>query len=443
MHEKPSAHCWPTEPVKSLFYIKGRLGWKGLKASEFLDEGPFLITGTDFEGGRINWSRSYRVSERRYIESPEIMVQPADVLITKDGTIGKVAFVDPIPCPGRASLNSHLFLVRGRTGRTSQRFAFYVFSSEIFRHYINTKQSGSTLSGLSQRVFEKFSFPLPGLSNQERIAEILSTIDEAIEQTEALIAKTQQIKAGLMLDLFTRGVTADGRLRPPREEAPQLYKESPLGWIPKDWGCEGIDCIGTWASGGTPAKAQPEFWGGDIPWVTPKDMKVFRLESTQDTLTPTGAGTGSRVVQKDSVFIVVRGMILAHTFPVCLAIAPMAFNQDVKALVPGSLASGEFLAHWFAANKDYMLGLVTEATHGTKRIDMRDIFRSQIGLPPAREQAEIVHILNEVDAKLEVTRSEAFKLQEMKSGLMQDLLSGAVSVAIEHEPKPKEVATSV
>lgn len=78
-------------------------------------------------------------------------------------------------------------------------------------------------------------------SEQLRLAEILVAIDEAIAQTEALIAKTQQIKAGLMHDLFTRGVMPDGQLRPPREEAPKLYKESPLGWIPKEWECEVLD----------------------------------------------------------------------------------------------------------------------------------------------------------------------------------------------------------
>lgn len=76
---------------------------------------------------------------------------------------------------------------------------------------------------------------MPPFGEQQRIADILSTIDEAIEQTEALIAKTQQIKAGLIEDLFTRGVSPDGQLRPPYEEAPVIYKESPLGWIPKEW----------------------------------------------------------------------------------------------------------------------------------------------------------------------------------------------------------------
>jgi type I restriction enzyme, S subunit len=81
----------------------------------------------------------------------------------------------------------------------------------------------------------KIKVPVPDSQVQYRIAEILSTVDETIEHTEALMAKHQQIKAGLMHDLFTRGVTPDGHVRPTRFEAPHLYKETPFGWIPKEW----------------------------------------------------------------------------------------------------------------------------------------------------------------------------------------------------------------
>lgn len=94
---------------------------------------------------------------------------------------------------------------------------------------------GTSINGIVRDVLASTGSHFLRYRNRSASAEILSTVDEAIEQTEALIAKTQQIKAGLMHDLFTRGVTANGQLRPPREEAPQLYKQSPLGWIPREW----------------------------------------------------------------------------------------------------------------------------------------------------------------------------------------------------------------
>ena len=99
---------------------------------------------------------------------------------------------------------------------------------------------------------------------QRRISEILSTVDEAIEQTEALIAKYQQVKAGLMHDLFTRGVSPDGRLRPTYKQAPHLYKESPLGWIPKEWGVVTVRECGSVKLG---RQRSPDQFSGR--WTTP------------------------------------------------------------------------------------------------------------------------------------------------------------------------------
>jgi len=185
------------------------------------------------DSGCIDWSQCYHVSEDRFREGAYIHVRDGDLLITKDGTIGKIAYVRD--CPEKAVLNSGVFLLRCSDGSYEHRFLYHLLRSDLFDSFLRVNLAGSTISHLYQYVFESFEFPVPEVAVQHRVSEILSTVDEAIEQTKALIAKTQQIKAGLMHDLFTRGLTADGRLRPPREEAPQLYKESPLGWIPKEW----------------------------------------------------------------------------------------------------------------------------------------------------------------------------------------------------------------
>src|SRR5680860_616092 len=93
-----------------------------------------------------------------------------------------------------------------------------------------------------------------------------------------------------------------------------------------------LDDYVSWQSGGTPSKANPKFWSGEIPWITPKDMKSFDLEGTADYLTPAGVAAGSRLAASTATYVVVRGMILAHTFPVSQVASPAAFNQDVKAV---------------------------------------------------------------------------------------------------------------
>ena len=106
----------------------------------------------------------------------------------------------------------------------------------------------------------------------------------------------------------------------------------------------------------------------------------------------------------------------------------MAFNQDVKGIVPRDGLLGEYLAYWFVANADLMLSIVTEATHGTKRIDLADLHRQLIAAPPTREQDAILEVMRAEEARLDRERSELSKLRLLKQGLMEDLLTGRVRV---------------
>jgi type I restriction enzyme S subunit len=155
-------------------------------------------------------------------------------------------------------------------------------------------------------------------------------------------------------------------------------------------------------------------------------MKSFQLAATQDTVTPRGVEAGSRTVPEGSVFLVVRGMILAHTFPVCVAGRTMAFNQDVKALIPAPDVNGRFLGHWFVGHAHDMLGLVTESTHGTKRIDLRDLTGFPTRLPSAPEQVWVAEVLDTVDDAIRGTEQVIAKLEQVKRGLLHDLLTRGI-----------------
>ena len=122
---------WKKGRIKYNYFLKGRIGWQGLKADEFIEDGPYyLVTGTDFENGRIAWDRCYHISEQRFIEAPEIHIRKGDLLITKDGTVGKVALIDSLP--HKASLNSHLLIVRPTSKLYDNVFLFWIFQSSIF-----------------------------------------------------------------------------------------------------------------------------------------------------------------------------------------------------------------------------------------------------------------------------------------------------------------------
>lgn len=157
-------------------------------------------------------------------------------------------------------------------------------------------------------------------------------------------------------------------------------------------------------SGGTPFKGEAGFWGGSIPWVSAKDMKIFRLHDARDHVTPEGADNGTRIAPAGSTLVLVRGMTLHDHVPVCWLMCNMAFNQDVKAVVPKSHVHPEYLAYWLAASGARLHGLVDAAGHGTGRIAGPSLHALPVRLPPLEEQRLIARSLGAVDRKIELNR---------------------------------------
>jgi type I restriction enzyme S subunit len=358
-----------------------------------------------------------------------------DILINKDGAqTGKVGIylADGV---GLACINEHLFLIRGNTQQIRQDFLYYTLLSELGQRQIAAQISGSAQPGLKSSFLKGIVAVIPdSLSEQAKIAETLSTVDRTIEQTEALIAKQKRIKTGLMRNLLTRGVDERGNLRSDHTHA---FKDSPVGRIPVEWGFSRIESVGRWASGGTPSKANPNYWGDEVPWLCPKDMKTFDIDSTIDLLTQAGVRYGSALMPEKTVFIVVRGMILAHTFPVCIASRPMAFNQDVKGIAAGPAVEPRFLAYWLVSQAENFLKLTTTATHGTKRFDMNEVFDVVMPIPEKDEQTRVVTRLDAAEEQVVSNRKIVRKLRSLKTGLMQDLLIGRRRVTALLEPGPK------
>jgi type I restriction enzyme S subunit len=182
--------------------LKARIGWQALTTKEYQTTGDiYLVTGTDFDSGAVKWERCFYVSEWRYKQDQNIQLRNDDVLITKDGTIGKVGYVTELHRP--ATLNSGVFVIRPKNNNLMQRFLFYVLTSRIFDDFINKITAGSTITHLYQKDFVNFEFPAPCIEEQTAIATILSDMDEEIQALQQRLAKTRQIKQGMMQELLT------------------------------------------------------------------------------------------------------------------------------------------------------------------------------------------------------------------------------------------------
>lgn len=222
---------WKTKKLKFSTYVKGRIGWHGLNSDEFLYEGNYyLVTGTDFTSKRINWETCYRITEERYEENPYIHLMENDLLLTKDGSIGKLAIVKDIPY--KASVNSGVFVTRPLNNDYDTNYMFYLLSSDLFKEFINYQKTGTTINHLYQEVFENFEYCYPpSIEEQHTIANFLdyktSQIDELIEKKGQLLKLLEEKRIALITQAVTKGLDPSVKMKPSGIDW--------LGDIPKHW----------------------------------------------------------------------------------------------------------------------------------------------------------------------------------------------------------------
>ncbi len=198
---------WVPKKLGNTAILKARIGWQGLKAAEFLDSGDYvLVTGTEFENGNIDWNSCHYVDALRYKQDRNIQLRENDVLVTKDGTIGKIALVKQLDRP--ATLNSGVFVIRPIDGAFHPNFFYYLLCSRVFEAFLAQLSAGSTINHLYQKDFVSFIYETPAtIGEQVAIATILSDMDADIAALEAKLAKARQLKQGMMQELLT------GRIR--------------------------------------------------------------------------------------------------------------------------------------------------------------------------------------------------------------------------------------
>lgn len=376
--------------------------------------------------GRIDWSATklWKYADapsraRRRLRSRDVLLCTVRPGLQAHARIQQEADAPLVGSTGFAVLRPKLAADSG--------FVFHQIFSDSVALQLRALETGSSYPAVNEGDVKRVHVYCPEKEERWRIAAVLDRVDEAIAKTEAVIAKLLQVRAGLLHDLLTRGLDKNGQLRDPIAH-PEQFQESPLGRIPKEWTCKILGDAADWFSGGTPSRSQSAWWNGDVPILTPKDMKVFEISDTIEHVAMEAAVAGSKLMPPETAFIVVRGMILAHTFPVCLSTRPFAFNQDIKAVRGKDRLGTRFLAHWFAANASAFLRKTTEATHGTKKLDSKELYRSSIGVPEPDEQAAIVARIEAFDSAIAGDVQEVGKLHHLKSGLMTDLLTGRVRV---------------
>ena len=301
---------WELHKIKYCSYLKGRIGWQGLKADEFIDEGPYLITGTDFENGRIQFDRSYHISEERYNEAPEIQLKEGDLLVTKDGTVGKIAYVSFLP--DKASLNSHLLLIRPLNNVYINKFMFWLMSSRVFTDYTDFAQDGTVMASLSQEKIGNLIAYFPPLPEQTLIADFLDEqckkIDSIATDIEKQIEILQKYKKSLITETVTKGLNKSVHM-----------KDSGIEWIgdiPEHWEVKRLKYILSVSSGD--AITNEELEDGEIPvYGGGKQMGFYNksnVEPNTNLIGRVGANCGCVTIVKTASWATDNALIVKTNF---------------------------------------------------------------------------------------------------------------------------------
>ena len=309
-----------------------------------------------------------------------------------------------------------------------------MINSSQFRRMIENHSTGTTRTRITRGFLAELRFFAPEIKIQTKIAVILYNIDQTIEKTEALIHKYQQIKAGLMHDLFTRGLTADGKLRPPREQAPELYQETPIGWIPKEWGFGLLNDIVNPLRPIVYGILMPGYgFDGGVPVVKVKDIQDRKIHIDNLLLTSPLIDNEYRrsKLKAGDILLTIRGTVGR----VCIVpheLEGANITQDTSRI---DLLGGnnEFYSFYFetdGATRHFSINTLGVAVQG---INLGEVRKTPIPKPPQKEQVEIAKRISNINRHIDKEKNSKHKLTKQKSGLMHDLLTGKVPVKVDQE----------
>ena len=390
-----------------------------------------LLRANNIQQGRLQFE-DIQIVPKNLVKKVQYLSSGDVAVCMSNGSkhlVGKSAqLVDEINLD--CTIGAFCSVFRPREG-ADHNFVKQLFLSSVYQAHIDLSLAGSAINNLKNSDIESIIFKIPSKAKQKKIATILETIDQAIGKTEALMEKYQHIKAGLMHDLFTRGIAADGKLRPPIEQAPELYQETPIGWIPKAWNYELLDKLTERGSGHTPNKSYPNYWNGGIKWISLSDSRRLDNLYISDSdleISELGIQNSSATMHQAGIVVMSRDAGVGKS---AITTQPMAVSQHFMVWKCGAKMDNHFLYYWLQFNKRTFENIAMGSTIVT--IGLPYFKRLRISAPIEKtEQTRIGDRLKKIDSYIFSLKADFEKLKQQKSGLMHDLLTGKVQVSIDN-----------
>ncbi len=350
-----------------------------------------------------------KIGERKSVE-----VNPGDLIMSICATIGKPIIVDMKAC-----IHDGFVVFRNLSSRINTEFLFYVLQRNELK-FINMKQIG-TQGNLNTALVGKTYVPLPPLPEQKAIAKVLSTIDEAIQKVDDAIAKTEKLKKGLMQKLLTTGI------------GHKEFKDTEIGRIPKKWGIKKLEEVSTEVTIGVVNPATPYYTTPDkgVPYFRSQNVRENKLEPTDIYVEKEFNKKHHKSILKENDVLTVQTGFIGTS---CLVPKIYEGSNCHSLLITRTnpkMLNPEFLCYILNSATGKNIIKRHNSGWGRNHLLLRDFRKIKIPLPPLPEQQKIADILSTVDKKLELERKRKEKLERVKKGLMNDLLTGKKRVNVE------------
>lgn len=370
-----------------------------------------------------------RFSQQDFLAENDLLIAITD--LTRDGDIVGSPIIIPKQLNGSVASMDLVKIVPNISVACSRYLYYYLMLPTTRRYFVN-HSSGSTVLHLETRSIPKLNLTMPSLDDQERIATILSTVDEVIEKTEAAIEKYEAIKAGMMQDLFTCGIDVKtGKLRPSFQEAPELYKETELGQIPKEWE---IVKIGDFSKikGGKRMPVGKEFSDAltPFPYLRVTDMQNGSIDQSDLKYVPVEIEPliRSYKISVDDVYVTIAGTLgLFGTIPTNLDQSQLTENAARICEFDKTVYDRDFIKH--QCNSRIIQSQVIREIGvggGVPKLALYRITKFLFLKPTISEQKAIVERIKVIESKLYKESVSLNKYKQIKQGLMVDLLTGSV-----------------
>ncbi|TVZ23457.1 type I restriction enzyme S subunit [Dokdonia sp. Hel_I_63] len=416
---------WKLDRIKNIGTVKARVGWKALKASEYVKTGYFFLSTPNIKKVNIDYKNVNYITKERYYESPEIMLKDGDILLVKDGsTLGIVNIITNLEAEG--TVNSSIGVLRLK--KQHNKYFYYFLKSNYLQNIIGLKKEGMGVPHLFQKDINNFTLSIPPLKEQTQIANYLdvktTAIDKKVNLLQQKIKHYKAYRKTLINETVTKGLDKTVKL-----------KDSGIDWIgeiPEHWEVKRIKDIFNTLAGGTPSTKEKSFWIGEIPWIPSGAVQngevnssVIKSYISEEALLK----TSTKMARKDSILIALTGAT-------CSNIGYLNFDTTINQSIVSIDSNQKYTSHryyfyFLISAKEKIRTLMTGGAQGG--INQGDVKYFKICFTSKTEQQQIADYLDAktatIDKIVKNIETQIVTLKELRKTLINEVVTGKVKVS--------------